>query len=304
VKDAEPQFTIREAVDDDIGPIVRLAGAALGWRPGDPNDALFRWKHLENPFGRSAMWVAEADDGLIGFRAYMRWSFVEPGGAVLRAARAVDTATHPDHQGRGIFSKLTMHGLDGLRDEGVAFVFNTPNDQSRPGYLKLGWREIGRLGVAATVRRPHRLLTARRPADKWSLPNDAGVAVAEILDRIRSTGPDAITTLRTPEYLDWRYRFEPLAYRGFDHPDGRAIFRLRSRGRAVECTACELDGGRRLLRALARETHADYVLVAGRPAGTVPVVGQGPIVTTRDVAGVAPVSIDQLALALGDVELF
>ena len=66
------------------------------------------------------------------------------GGSTLHAVRAVDTATHPDHQGRGLFTALTMHALEACRAEGVAFVFNTPNAQSRPGYLKMGWREVGR----------------------------------------------------------------------------------------------------------------------------------------------------------------
>ena len=40
-------------------------------------------------------------------------------GQPVRAVRAVDTATHPDHQGRGVFTALTEHALDGLRDDGV-----------------------------------------------------------------------------------------------------------------------------------------------------------------------------------------
>ena len=46
-----------------------------------------------------------------------------------------------------------------LRGEGVGFVFNTPNDQSRPGYLKMDWKLVERLPVLA---RPRALLVARR----------------------------------------------------------------------------------------------------------------------------------------------
>ena len=80
------------------------------------------------------------------FRVLMRWEFVEHG-RVVHAVRAVDTATHPDYQGRGIFTRLTLHALDELRHE-IDFVFNTPNDQSRPGYLKMGWQVVGRLPTA------------------------------------------------------------------------------------------------------------------------------------------------------------
>ncbi len=90
---------------------------------------------------------------IVAVRLFMRWDFVR-GGTLVHAVRAVDTATHPDHQGGGLFSELTWHTLEMCRSEGVAFVFNTPNAESRPGYLKLGWRELGR--PATAVRRLER----------------------------------------------------------------------------------------------------------------------------------------------------
>ena len=92
-------------------------------------------------------------DRIVGLRAFMRWEFVR-GGEVLHAVRAVDTATHPDYQGKGLFTAMTMHGLDVISDDGIDFVFNTPNDKSRPGYLKMGWQEVGKLPVAIRVAGP------------------------------------------------------------------------------------------------------------------------------------------------------
>ena len=99
------------------------------------------------------MWVATDGDKIVGLRAFMRWEFVR-GGEVLHAVRAVDTATHPDYQGKGLFTAMTMHGLDVIKDDGIDFVFNTPNDKSRPGYLKMGWQEVGKLPVAIRVAGP------------------------------------------------------------------------------------------------------------------------------------------------------
>ena len=42
-----------------------------------------------------------------------------------------------------------MQGVEEMTAEGVDVVFNTPNTQSRPGYLKMGWIDVGRLPVAA-----------------------------------------------------------------------------------------------------------------------------------------------------------
>ncbi|MEO6122773.1 MAG: GNAT family N-acetyltransferase, partial [Ilumatobacteraceae bacterium] len=138
-RSASTELEIRHAVDDDRAAIVDLLGRSLG-SDGDPRyPALFAWKHDENRFGRSPMWVATDAGRIVAFRTFMRWEF-ERGGEVVRAVRAVDTATDPEYQGRGLFRSLTLLGLEEMTAERVDFVFNTPNSQSRPGYLKMGWR--------------------------------------------------------------------------------------------------------------------------------------------------------------------
>src|SRR2546429_7971309 len=142
----------------DRGNVLALLATSLG-RGEDPRfDLLYAWKHEQNVFGRSEMLVAADDNAIVGFRAFMRWQF-ERRGQVVEAVRAVDTATHPDYQGRGVCTRLTMSAIDRLRDEAISFVFNTPNDQSRPGYLKMGWREVGRPPIAV---RPRSLRSAAR----------------------------------------------------------------------------------------------------------------------------------------------
>ena len=85
----------------------------------------------------------------------MRGPVLEKAVAKLRADLvAVDTATDPEHHGRGIFRALTTQGVERLADDGVAWVFNTPNDASRPGYLKMGWTAIGALPVSIVARSP------------------------------------------------------------------------------------------------------------------------------------------------------
>ena len=96
----------------------------------------------------------------------------------------MDTATHPDFQGKGIFTTLTLGAIPDLRDDGVDLVFNTPNDKSRPGYLKMGWSEVGRvpvgirLGSMGSVRT---VLKARTAAEMWSEESTVGESAAEAL---------------------------------------------------------------------------------------------------------------------------
>ncbi len=318
-------ISIRRACADDLEPILELLRVSMKRDDDTRFEQLFRWKHLDNAFGPSPMWVACDGERIVGLRVFMRWEFDGKDG-VKRAVRAVDTATHPDYMGRGIFTRLTMQALEDLRDEGVDFVYNTPNDQSRPGYLKMGWRVAGR---APTRIRPTRvssvaaLLGARTAASHWSEPTHAGVAVDRVLgdtdalaQLLASRRPSSqLRTHTTVGSLSWRYGHPMLGYRAVlasdDARDGVAIARLRRRGPSHEIAVVELivpEGGsaRQLARRLVRafRPDADYALAVGDAPGFLPLPKLGPIVTTRSVASGAPASVAEFAFTLGDVELF
>src|SRR5947207_641939 len=138
---------IRPASGDDLPGILEVCRRALGW--SDVSTRFLEWKHLESPFGPSLMMVAVDHERVVGFRAFLRWEFVDGAGGTVRAARAVDTATDPEYQRRGLFRSLTLAALDALRDDGTRFVWNTPNATSLAGYLTMGWQEVGRIPVAA-----------------------------------------------------------------------------------------------------------------------------------------------------------
>ncbi len=322
-------LSVRRATAADLAEILGLLQRSMGRAADERFDTLFRWKHLENAFGPSPMWVACSAGRIVGLRVFMRWEF-DRAGRVLRAVRAVDTATDPDFQGRGIFRDLTMRGVEELRAEGVDFVFNTPNDKSRPGYLKMGWSEVGRAAAAVHATRLVRLVAlrgARTAAAHWSEPILGGVSVDDVLrdrtgleDLLRTRpAPDGgrLRTRVTPEFVVWRFGTPLLGYRavlaGDRVTDGVAFVRVRKRGDARECVVAQLllpgrDRGseRRLIRRVVRAVRADadYLLAIGRPPGFVPLPSLGPVVTTRPVSSPAPQSIAEFDLGLGDVELF
>jgi GNAT superfamily N-acetyltransferase len=326
---SDATIEIRAAAAADHEAILALAAQALGWRDPERDAALFRWKHVDNAFGPSPLWVAVDDGEVVGFRAFLRWAFDDPRFGHQRAVRAVDTATHPAHQGKGIFTALTRHALLAERAEGTDFVFNTPNDQSRPGYLKMGWRVVGRVPVAAAVASPaaaRRMLGARVPAAKWSEPCPVGVpaaaafADAPAVERLLASvaPPSGLRTARSVDFLRWRYGLDDLRYRvlwrGASVEDGLAVFRVRRRGAATETTLADLilpGGDRRarldLVAAVRRATGSDYVISVQRPplAGrSVRLPGQGPVLTWRGIGRSAAPGLDAWDLTLGDVELF
>ncbi len=311
---------IRHAAPEDRAEILELLGRSLG-SDGDPRyPELFAWKHDQNRFGTSPMWVATDAGRIVAFRTFMRWEF-ERGGSIIRAVRAVDTATDPDYQGRGLFRSLTMRGLEEMRAEGIDWVFNTPNSQSRPGYLKMGWREVGSLPAAVRFAGPSGALHALRsrvPAERWSQPLDVGEPFLDWLSRRGVDGrreePKDVREVRTrmdDDYLAWRFGTPLLGYRVIDEDAAAIVVRSRRRGKALELAVVagfgEADAVDRLAGDTAGRANADYAIRIGAPrplAGFVPLPQGGPVLTWRAVTNSGMPPLSNWALSLGDVELF
>lgn len=311
---------IRPATADDRAAILALLQRSMN-RPDDPRFAdLYHWKHDLNAFGASPTWVAVAGDRVVGVRVFMRWEFVR-GGEVLRAVRAVDTATDPDHQGQGLFTALTLHGLDEMRADGVHFVFNTPNSQSLPGYLKLGWRQVGRLPVAVRplgVRGLVRMARSRVAAEHWSQPLPVGVPFGEwAAGRSGWRGDTAppirsLATNSTEAFDRWRFGREQLHYRVVEGDGAAVVVRARRRGSALELVQVASWGlsaaaADRVTRRAAGQAGATYALRLGAPrviAGWAPLPGGGPMLTWRALCSDGQPPLSNWQLTMADVELF
>ena len=205
-------------------------------------------------------------------------------------------------------------------------MFNTPNDQSRPGYLKMGWREVGRLPAAvrvSSVASAPRTARARVPAELWSRPLTVGIAADDwfgdpqgpALPDVHLPSPAAtryLRTERTSSFLRWRYCQGPLEYRVLPHELGCVVVRARKRGAATElvvASALGLDASTAdgvVKRALA-EASADHAIRLGASSlrhGWVPLPGGGPLLTWRAVSDDAMPPLANWNLELGDIELF
>jgi GNAT superfamily N-acetyltransferase len=320
---------IRPAAPADRTRILHLLETSLGWVTDEKHASFYRWKHDENPFGPSYVWVALDGPRLVGLRTFLRWDF-EWGGERLHAVRAVDTATHPDYQRRGIFSRLTTEVLAACQAEGVAFVFNTPNDQSRPADLKMGWQVVGRLPALVRFRSPTSLVRSVRSrvaADKWSVPCPAGEPAGDVFadsaaaERLlaRLDPVPGLGTRYSAEYLAWRYGFPGLAYRvlqlGDSLEDGAVVVRTRRRGRTLELAVDDVlapyasrSRVSACIGSALRLSQADYAIRIGRwtapRAGFVPFPRQGPIFTWRAVTEHTMPEGPAWSLRLGDIELF
>ena len=309
---------IRQATPSDRDAMIEMMSGPLDWGDDPRNAVMYEWKHDHSPFGASPTWLALDGERVVGVRAFMRWEF-RRGDEVLQAVRAVDTATDPDYQGRGLFTELTNVGVQALTAEGCDFVFNTPNSKSRPGYLKMGWKQVGSLSAAVRLRPTYALQTAnaRRPADRWSRVLDVGTDVGEWLDNGGFGGldirvPNNVRAVYTPideQFLRWRFAHPLLPYRVVEGEGATIIVRARCRGQAEELVAAAIFGdpavADKLIVTTLRDTTCAHALRLGKPnpkSGFIPMFG-GPMLTWRALAMAGMPPLANWKLSLGDIEL-
>lgn len=260
--------TIRQLQPEDIRQVLDVLRSALGETALlKRTPELWNWKHENNPFGKSLAVVAEIDGELAGVRAMMRWDLHTPTGDVLRCLRPVDTATHPKFGRRGIFKQLTLAAIDEATRSGIDLIFNTPNSMSGPGYLKMGWQEVGPIGVMA------RPLIRRGRRVKEDLPADPSDFFSDELDTpgepVADRAPRGLRTPRTAEYIRWRFASHPTAkYRRLTAGGQTALLRCNVRSGRKEVVISELFGEHpaSIVRRAARVSRAAYMAAWFSPA--------------------------------------
>jgi N-acetylglutamate synthase-like GNAT family acetyltransferase len=329
-------INFRTATEDDIPAIVGLLKISLGESLMPKSEEFWRWKHVQNPFGVSPVLLAEDEKNIIGVRAFMRWTWLS-GNQTIAAVRAVDTATHPGYQGKGIFSSLTKKLLKQCEEDGTQIVFNTPNSKSLPGYLKMGWKEAGKLPINLRLLRPLNIgfhfikgVSSTQPkeekSDIGSYLNHPGLPA--LINAHRSFFRGQITSAHTAQSLQWRYEKVPVAKYHAAALESSAglraliIYRIKftRAGKEFRLTDYFMESPnclgliKDLILEKCRNHHADFVTAAGLPGMEIfnnrilpSSFSVGPIVTVRTINLKELDNFEhfnQWKPSLGDLELF
>jgi GNAT superfamily N-acetyltransferase len=309
--------SIEEYQTADEPEVLALMKSALGESATLPRTSGFwHWKHFENPFGPSLILVARIDREIAGLRAYLRWRFVSPAGPV-QAMRAVDTATRPEHQRQGIFRALTLEANRRAAAEGMDLIFNTPNRQSLPGYVSMGWSVVGKPRIYVRVSRPIGMVLRSGlsgPADPMVVI--PGGRACRFDESVGDRRPLGLRTARSAEYLRWRFERHPtVPYRMIDSRIGTLVARPNHRAGRVEVVVSEVLGGTSPPRSERRVVAADYLVGSARPAspeagafvrsGFLPAPGLGPTLVALPLTepGRMALSLAGWDLSAGDLEL-
>lgn len=221
-----------EIAAEEIVPL--LAGSLSNSGVATKTIEYFTWKHVRSPFGPSTGLVAISvpNGDVVATRPLMQWRLYSAG-VCIGAFRPVDTVTDPAWRGKGLFSQLTLAAVEQLSsDSPGGVIFNTPNANSLPGYLKIGWREVCQLDLCV---RPGSCLAWIRAVCRhwWSRGQSGQSKVVEAIQcedmsvafrervlefcsrRDSARNRHGLRTVRSEDYLRWRY---------LEHPNTRYTF--------------------------------------------------------------------------------
>lgn len=195
----------------------------------------FTWKYEAVPYlVHVPIFLAEHDGEVVGARPFLPFR-LRVGPRTLLGLQTTDTIVHPDHRGRGVFSRMNDLAFAYYRKREPAVLFSIPNRRSRPGYLDMGARVVGPITTSMRIERPSTFvgeklgewapertgsvldglaggyLRVRDRRRNGFVPNDVTVerratVPADTLASLAETAvPDPIHVHRDQQFYEWRF---------------------------------------------------------------------------------------------------
>lgn len=237
-------YDIRQYQPSDRDGFLSLYETVMGSERGAD---WFEWKYEANPYtDHVPMLVGVSEGEIVGARPFFALPMSINGDRGI-ALQPGDTMVHPNHRRQGLFTRMTERAIERYSGD-HPFFFNFPNDQSRPGYLKLGWEIVSGRSSYYRIENPEKIAEYRDSGTAIQLASKIATPVARgyygLRDRItsptadltiraeseppaeeltalyRSAVPDDIHALRDEQFYQWR----------FDNPDWEYITYIAERG--------------------------------------------------------------------------
>lgn len=176
------------------------------------------WRYRDNPAGAVVGADAWAGDTLAAHYVTCPTRVVVEGRS-LTGLLSLNTATHPDFQGRGLFTKLAEATYAAAEEAGFDFVVGVANANSTPGFVrKLGFQLVAPLEAGVLLSPPRRM--SERPVQyaadwntellRWRLSNPAGSYVATTRGALTQvTSATHLPLIRCAAYLPHALEAEP-----------------------------------------------------------------------------------------------
>jgi len=203
---------------------------------------IFRWKLGEcNPAGRGFLTLAMCNGLVVGAASGTR-KILRIKGETLDAIEIGDTFTHPDFRRKGkcitplthnqtedpyftlsVFGRLVSETINRAKLNGISFIYGTPNENSKPPYLKrLGFYQIDYGKISSNIIITSKLKSMRKV--RWLLIFFESVTfVNSNVLRYLILGKNSISEITKKDFLEFCKNNMPTA-----NMEQRKIFLVRS----------------------------------------------------------------------------
>jgi hypothetical protein len=183
------------------------------------------WQYNKNPFGMPYYSLAFDKDMIVGQYIVIPMKY-RLSGSVINGSLSLNTLTHPNYQGKGLFIKMAKKTYDLCKDKNVLFTVGFPNPLSFGGFVKkLDFENLGYCNIKICVLRPLKVLfnqfkkkkdkhggdikinlkiKSQKSIDISNLNNSDSSLYTEFWNSISSQS-NLYTIDKTWEYINWRY---------------------------------------------------------------------------------------------------
>lgn len=205
--------------------------------------SFWNWKYEKNPFGQTKLHKITHGDKIIGCGTLWPFQFVLKG-KELRAYQPCDTVVLKEYRGKGLFSKLNRKRISDAELEAVDFLFNFPNSQSLPGYIKMGWVFVGKIEWYVKILQPVKVFSAiysKSKSEILDVPERYHIkSKNNITDN--SFSINRISLIKNEEFFSWRFKNHPNRNYGIlNIQEHFAIFTLMKKGEMIEMVIVEFN---------------------------------------------------------------
>lgn len=121
-----------EMSDDEIS-YYSFEKIGLAHEQQNDNFKIFNWLFSENIYGESIHTVVYSSGRPVARRSFWRNDLEDS----YMCYQPIHTYVAPDMRRKGIFSRMTKVAIEKAKG---SYIYNFPNENSAPGYLKLGWK--------------------------------------------------------------------------------------------------------------------------------------------------------------------
>jgi len=162
----------------------------------------YRWRYEENPFGPPMIDLMFEGKKLIGHYAVCP-TVGNIDGIDYPIVLSMNTFTHPDYWGKGIFTRLAKNLYQRiLKDYGVLSIYGFPNTNSHYNFIKrLSWNDVF---LVPTVSRDTNIDRKEREL-KLDSTGSADVRFDDLWNRIKKDRKYIFANARTSNFISWRF---------------------------------------------------------------------------------------------------